>query len=114
VLNHCSILFTWQESIITREEMVTKMIIIIVGGKVLLEALKKLHYCVRSLLHAFSCFMSNLRNLSRLVFVLFLASSVLYRNDFVTHFTFQFHRNNLLKLFLLNTDCMQKIKSIIS
>ncbi|EES15499.1 uncharacterized protein LOC8055479 [Sorghum bicolor] len=33
-----------KESIITREEMVKKMIII-VGEKVLLEALKKLHYC---------------------------------------------------------------------
>lgn len=33
-----------KESIITREEMVKKMIIV-VGEKVLLEALKKLHYC---------------------------------------------------------------------
>ncbi|KAL6640130.1 hypothetical protein ACP70R_021979 [Stipagrostis hirtigluma subsp. patula] len=33
-----------KESIITREEMVKKMIII-VGEKILLEALKKLHYC---------------------------------------------------------------------
>jgi hypothetical protein len=41
----------WQENEITREEMVKKMIII-VGEKLLLETLKKLHYCV-SFLYCF-------------------------------------------------------------
>jgi hypothetical protein len=75
--------------------MVKKMIIV-VGEKVLLEALKKLHYCVSLQLHAFSCFMSNPR---RIPFKACVGSSPckLYRKDFTTCFGSQFHCNNLLK-----------------
>lgn len=44
-----------QERKITREEMVKKMMII-VGEKILMEALKKLHYCVSLLQHACSLY----------------------------------------------------------
>jgi hypothetical protein len=53
----------WQESKITREEMVKKMMII-VGQKILLEALDKIHYCVSLKQQCIFLVSQTLRNLT--------------------------------------------------
>jgi hypothetical protein len=99
--------FTQQESKITREEMV-KMMIIIIGEKILLEALKKLHYCVSSLCHDnIKCWFFKS---SRCLLVLYLMSASLYRKD-LCHTMLQ--DSPKVTFWSLNAHCVYNIKSNI-